>query len=407
MPFQSRYSVVSPAFCYTTSTVSTSSAPTPSSPRRVVFLHTTAGGGHTSAAKAIIEALHAKYGDGVSCEMIDVLKDYAPKPLDMAPEAYNQMMKAPQLYRQVYELGDGHRRSRLITRSITMYTRRQADRMLDNHRADVIVSTYHFGNAPTLDALERRGNPIPFINVITDMVTIPPVWFDARADLTIVPTEPAFHQAVIAGMPQAGLRRIGLPVSPQFMPGTDKRALRQKLGWPIDRPVVLLMAGGTGVGPLASVGEAIATAGLPIRLVIVTGKNKRLAARITQEPWAKDLLVYSFVNNMPEFMQAADILVTKAGPGSITESLNVNLPMILFSRVPGQEEGNAEYVTHSGAGYWAPKKKELVATLRYLLSDKTALKRAQLAAKRLSNPKAATMIADVIMKTANKPRPKR
>lgn len=369
-------------------------------PIRVVFLHTVAGGGHTSAARAIIEALHLRYGDRVECEMIDALKDYAPRPFNLAPEAYGQIIKTPQLYKQVYELSDGKRRSQILNQNIGRVMRRYANQMLDNHPADVIVSTYHFSNSPVLDALARRDHPIPFVNVVTDLVTIPSIWFDRRADAIVVPTEPALHQAIISGMPRERVHKIGLPVSPRFVATKDKEALRRQFGWPVKRPIVLLMAGGAGVGPLGKLAEAIVSAGLNATPVVITGKNKRLAARLRQEEWASSAMIYDFVDTIPEFMQAADILVTKAGPGTIAEALNTHLPMILYSQIPGQEEGNVEYVTNTGAGYWAPKTKEFVATLRYLLTDPEALEQAGAAAARLSTPKATDTIAQLIMQTA-------
>ncbi len=84
-----------------------------------------------------------------------------------------------------------------------------------------------------LDGLERAGNPTPLVTVVTDLVTIPPIWFDSRATLTVVPTEPALHQAILAGIPVNRLQRIGLPVSRTFVPASDKESLRRKLGWPV------------------------------------------------------------------------------------------------------------------------------------------------------------------------------
>lgn len=349
--------------------------------------------------KAIIEAIEDRYGDQVEIDLVDALKEYAPKPLDLAPEAYSTMIKAPQLYKQFfYGLGDGRRRSRVVMQAITLYSRRGVAALLGEHPADMIISTYHFASSPVLDALTRsNGKHIPVITVVTDLVTLPPVWFDERADLTILPTEPAYHQGIIAGMKPERLRRIGLPVSPRFVPVADKAAVRKKLGWPTNKMVVLLMAGGAGVGPLGSLAEAIISSGLEILPVIITGKNHRLSQRLRKQSWANEAVIYDFVDDMPAFMQAADVLITKAGPGTITEALNVNLPMILYSRIPGQEEGNVEYVTYTGAGYWAPKKTELIATLRYLASDPDGLKQAAQACKALARPGAADSIAKVVM----------
>lgn len=387
--------------------MSSSISPLANRPLRILCLHTGAGGGHTSAIKAIIEALEDRYGDQVEVDIVDALKDYAPKPLDLAPESYSQMIKTPQLYRQFYEIGNGRRRSRLVMQGITLYTRRAVDTLLDEHPADIIVSTYHFASSPVMDALARRHQKTPVITVVTDLVTIPPVWFDSRADVTVVPTEPAYHQALIAGLPPAKLRRIGLPVSPRFVVTSDKAAARKRLGWPVGNKVVLLMAGGAGVGPLGNLAEAIIAAGIAVTPVIVTGKNRRLAERLRKQPWANQARIYDFVEDMPGFMQAADVLITKAGPGTITEGLNMHLPMIFYSRIPGQEEGNVEYASHTGAGYWAPKQADLVATLRYLIEDEDALRRAGVAAKHLATPKAADTIAQLVVATAEQHVPKR
>ena len=367
-------------------------------------MHTGTGGGHTSAAKAVIEVLEAKYSDKVECELVDAVKEYAPKPLDMTPEAYSQMLKAPHLYRQLYEMGDGKRRSQLVNRSIALATRRNAKQLLNNHTADVVVSTYHLLNAAVANELARRGHPSPLISIVTDLVSVPPVWFHPKVDWTVVPTESAYHQALKAGMPQERVQRLGLPVSPRFKPATDKAAVRKQLGWPTGRKIVLVMAGGAGVGPLSSLGKAIVEDGLAITPVLITGKNRRLAANLRKEGWSKHALIYDYVDDMHAFMQAADIIITKAGSLTISEALNANLPIIIYHRVPGQEEGNVEYVSYTGAGYWAPNKGDMITTLRYLITDPTAIPRATAAAKHLSYPKAAEDIAKLIVRESNQVR---
>jgi len=108
------------------------------------------------------------------------------------------------------------------------------------------------------------------------------------------------------------------------------------------------------MGPLERNAEAIAESGLPAALVVVAGRNLKLKQRLEARSWPIPTFIYGFVRNMPDLMSAADILVTKAGPGTITEALNAGLPIILYSRLPGQEEGNVTYVTAEGAGIWAP-----------------------------------------------------
>ncbi len=70
---------------------------------------------------------------------------------------------------------------------------------------------------------------------------------------------------------------------------------------------------------------------------------------------------------MPDFMQASDVLVTKAGPGTISKSFIAGLPIIMYSRMPGQEDGNVTYVVDEGAGVWAPTPEEVVDALHQLV----------------------------------------
>jgi 1,2-diacylglycerol 3-beta-galactosyltransferase len=99
---------------------------------------------------------------------------------------------------------------------------------------------------------------------------------------------------------------------------------------------------------------------------------------------------------MPDFMRAADILVTKAGPGTISEALNAGLPMILYSRLPGQEDGNVNYVVSEGAGVWAPTPEQIVASLRLWINHPIERSQAAAACRRLARPQAARRIAQIL-----------
>ena len=105
---------------------------------------------------------------------------------------------------------------------------------------------------------------------------------------------------------------------------------------------------------LEKTAHAINEARLDAALVIITGRNRDLKYRLEQYDWNMPVSIYGFVRNMPDFMQASNVLVTKAGPGTISEACISGLPIILYSKVPGQEDGNVDYVVNEGAGVWAP-----------------------------------------------------
>jgi 1,2-diacylglycerol 3-beta-galactosyltransferase len=96
-------------------------------------------------------------------------------------------------------------------------------------------------------------------------------------------------------------------------------------------------------------------------------------------------------------MKAADILVSKAGPGTITEAFNAGLPIILYSRLPGQESGNVAFVVSEGAGVWAPSPDRIIAALRDWNENPSNLAKAAHNARRLANPHAAHQIAQILV----------
>jgi len=365
----------------------------------ILFLFSDTGGGHRSAAEAIIEAIHLDYGDGINIAMVDILKDYAPRPLNRLPDLYPSMVHFPQFWGFGYRLSDGRHRGRMLMASAWPYVRKSIRSLVATNPCDLIVSLHALATTPVLRAL---GTPRPpFVTVVTDLVSTHAFWYHPQTDLCLVPTDNARQRALRYGLNPESVVVTGLPVANRFyQPAADKRTLKERYGWPLDRAIVLLIGGGEGMGPIEKTATAIAEANLPISLVIIAGRNKDLKNRLQSRSWPIPTYIYGFVHAMPDFMQAADFLVTKAGPGTISEALNAGLPMILYSRLPGQESGNITYITSEGAGVWAPHVNEIVTAIRYWIEHPTDLEQARRNCQRLARPQAAHQIARLLAEKA-------
>jgi 1,2-diacylglycerol 3-beta-galactosyltransferase len=361
----------------------------------ILFYFSDTGGGHRSAAEAIIEALRLEYGDTFTTEMVDFFKDYAPPPFQKMPDLYPELVKAPRLWQASFYATDGRARARVITSSLWPVARNAARRLVRDHPADLIVTVHPIANTFALRAL--GSNRPPFYTVVTDMVTTHALWFDTRSDHIFVPTEMARERALAYHMPAEKLEVVGLPVADRYCrPAGDKRALRKELGWPLDKPIVLLVGGGEGMGPLAKTVHAIDESGLDLGLVVVCGRNEKLRANLESQAWENPAFIYGFTHEMADFMRAADFIVTKAGPGTIAEALNANLPIILYSKVPGQEDGNVTFVVESGAGVWAPKPQLVVRALTRWISRPQERQKVIEYARRAARPDSARRIARVL-----------
>lgn len=362
----------------------------------VLFLFSDTGGGHRSAAEAVIEALELEFPDIFTTEMVDFFKEYAPIPFNKIPELYPKMVKAPRLWQAGFYATDGRAQARVITGAFWPYARRAAKKLLAAHPSDIIVTTHLAATSAGLWALGKNRTR-RFISVITDPVTTHALWFDKRADLILVPTEMARERALAYQMPPEKVYVVGQPVAERYCaPVGNKHVLRKKLGWPQDKMLVLLIGGGEGMGPIAHTADAINASGLDLGLVIVAGRNERLKAKLESRDWKIPARVYGFTRDLPDFMRAADVLVTKAGPGTIAEALIAGLPIILNSRVPGQEDGNVTYVEKEQVGVWAPRTDRVVRALKNWLENPKEREHFAKNCIRAARPQSARLIARFI-----------
>src|SRR5262249_19544690 len=308
-------------------------------------------------------------------------------------------------YEAAYRLTDSPRRAKAFAVASYPLVRRRLCHLLLEHPADVVVSVHPLVNHVVTWAMRRLRLRSPYVTVVTDLLTANAFWFYPHVTQLVVPTEGARELGISHGVPSSRISVRGLPVSRQFTEGRerlDKQAIRAKLGLQEDARVVLLVGGGDGMGPVEETARAIDAAvrntDAASQLVVVAGRNTLLRERLLNAPWCIPVRIEGFVRNMPEWMAAADVLLTKAGPGTITEGLLSGLPMILFGKVPGQEDGNVDYVVQGGAGAWEPIPERAAARLRtWLTTGGSRLSAMAARAVRLADPRAASRIASDIL----------
>lgn len=368
----------------------------------ILFLFSDTGGGHRAAAEAIIEAIELEFHGRVTTEMVDIFRQYAPPPINLAPRIYPRLSRMPRVWKMSYTMSDGRRRARFAYTMLWPYMHDSIHRLLKKHPCSLVVSVHQLINSWVAEAAQENG--IPFVTVVTDLVSTHAAWYSPKADMVIVPTAAAFKRGLSLRMPSTTMKVVGQPVADRFnRPAVNKIVLRERLGWRVDVPVAVLVGGGEGMGPLADTAFAIDAAGLPMQLVIVAGRNQALRRQLETHTWQIPVKIYGFVTEMPDFMRAADFLVSKAGPGTISEAFISGLPVILYSKMPGQEDGNVDFVVDGGAGVWAPEPDLAVKTLRRWLEDPKARQTAMMNALKLARPEASRRIARLLVEKAGMP----
>jgi processive 1,2-diacylglycerol beta-glucosyltransferase len=192
----------------------------------------------------------------------------------------------------------------------------------------------------------------------------------------------------------------GIPIHPKFSEEKDRKELLTKYGLNNQSPILLISAGSFGVTPL---GEVIADFGAikdEFQVVVVCGNNAILKKdlEIKQKSELRLKRVFSFVDFMDELMALSDLLITKPGGITVSESIAMGVPMIFIEPIPGQEEANADYLIEQGAGIKARSLPGLLYKLSQIIKDPGKLAGMSRRAKAISRPHAAKTIMEEAMK---------
>ena len=323
--------------------------------KRAMFLISDTGGGHRSAANAITAALDEITTPFAFEHRVEDVAAHCSFPLTQLGLGYSMALRyAPPVYGALYYATNGRRRYKALIRFCEPLYRERLRDLFISYRPDAIVSVHPLLNHAALRArADAEMQHVPIVTVVTDLGKVHESWLVADADAVVVPAREVFQRALSRGVPPARLRLLGHPIHPKFddVTGTPGQ-LRAALGLPAEGLVVMLMAGGEGGGKLLSTSLALARARLPVHLVVVCGRNEHLQQKLAEMSAAlpTPMQVLGFTDKIPEYFRAVDLLVTKAGPGTLAEANAAQLPVIVYDYVPGQERGNLDFVRHNGLG---------------------------------------------------------
>lgn len=359
----------------------------------LLFLIADTGGGHRAAAVAVGEALHRAYPGQFAPLLCDPLGGPGSARLPRTVTGcYGPLIRrAPRLYGAIYHASDSDRAMRLLWSTVFAPTERLVATAVRHYRPAAIVSFHALLSRPAVRAADGQ----PVLTVVTDLITPHAGFRYGMVDRIVVPSLPVEKQC-----PADRLFRAGVPVGAGFWAGArPKELLRRRLSLPVDRFTVLLTGGAEGAARIDRQAHALLRRFDDITVVAICGRNQRLRRALVP---SDRLVVLGFVPNMADWMGAADVVVTKAGPQTIAEATACGTPLLIGSHVPGQENGNTEYCVTSGAGRVAATPQQLVREIERLRADPPALARMRDAAVALGRPRAAFDIADLIAELVRK-----
>lgn len=366
--------------------------------QRILVLSASVGAGHLRAAEAVTLALR-QLAPEATVANVDVL-DYTNAAFrKLYARAYLDLVnQAPYLLGYFYDLMDQptsaeHKRDRLRV-LVERLNLRAFLRFLMAEPWDIVVNT-HFLPAEMIAALRKREELMtPQLTVTTDFETHR-LWVNQPCDHYFTATEEGAINLQHWGVPAGDITVSGIPIHPAFSQPKDRCECLASQGLEGKRPVVLQLAGGFGVGPVEQLFASLLAIDVPLELVVVAGRNEELKARLEKvvAPAQHRVKVLGFTTQMDELMAVADLVVSKPGGLTTSETLARGAAMVVVNPIPGQESRNSDYLLENGAAVKINNLATLPYKLTQLLRNPQRLAGLKANARGLGKPQAAFTVA--------------
>ena len=371
---------------------------------RVLLLSATSGAGHVRAAQALEKALLAR-GD-CEVEHIDALQHVSRLFQRAYDKAYISMVRrAPELMGVLYERTDQpwlHQRRRL---ALDRLNTGPMIRLLKRVQPDLCVATHFLPAEIIAWLIAKRKLRARNAIVVTDY-DVHAMWLCRTVDRYYVAIEEAAEYLARIGVPREKLRVTGIPIDPLFAVPMNRSDARKQLGLDPNATIILISAGGYGIGPVEQLVKDLLALQRPWEIVAVAGKSEKTRKHLEElakqagklSSGASRLCPVGFTTEMDKYMAAADLMVGKAGGLTTSEALARGLPMALIEPIPGQEGRNADHLLEAGAAIRCNNLPAAAWKIAALLDDSAKFATMREAAKNLGRPSAAAAIAEDAMR---------
>jgi len=366
---------------------------------RILVLYAGVGGGHESAARAICAAI-GEVDPQASAECLDVLKLAVPLFANAYCNGYTTLLqKAPRLAGYLYEVLDdtSSDRSTFVDQlrfHVQVLGLNKLVSILTQKPWDLVIHT-HFLPLEITAGLRRQGKiDIPHVTIVTDLF-VHRLWIHQPCDHFFVATQAAAEHLLDCGISSGDLTVSGIPIHPKFSRHPTKEEYQKANGVDGTRPVVLELGGGLGMGQMQEAFLFLLKIERPLDILVVTGANRSLKDALDRMEKGKRhrVQVLGMTSRMHELMSIADLVVSKPGGLTVSESLSCGLPICIVSAFPGQESYNSDYLLENGAAVKINKIESLTSKVSGLLDNPVRLRELRRNAIRLSKPLAAFAIA--------------
>ena len=372
--------------------------------KKILIFYASFGGGHLSAAKSIEKYLLKNYKE-IDVELIDCMK-YVNKAFEkISTTAYKEMAKKmPWAWGKIYSSSQKGPLAHISSKANSFMAIKLL-KLLREKQPDVVVSTHPFGSQMCSYLKRKKKVDFKIATIMTDFKSHDQWLVGADyTDYFFVSNTNMQKELKEKNIDENKVIVTGIPVREEFLiPHNDEQTLND-LKFSKDKKVVLFFGGGEfGLGKemTLNVLECLLSKCKNTQIIAISGKNETMKLKfenlVKKYSREQDVRIFEFTDKVAEYMSIANLVVTKPGGLTSSESLVSHLPMVLINPIPGQEEENAEFLESKKVAKWIKKDDDINFILNILVNDETILNNMRENTYLIAKPNATENICKIIM----------
>ena len=371
--------------------------------KKIIIFYASYGGGHLSAAKSIEKYLNDNYDD-IETELIDCMK-YVNKTIEkVSTAAYREMAKKmPWAWGKIY---NDSKKGPLahISSKANSFMAIKLLRLLKEKQPDVIVSTHPFGSQ-MCSYLKRKGKiTAKIVTVMTDFKSHDQWLVGADfTDFFFVSNQDMQKELISKNIDENKVIVTGIPVGDRFLIEHNKKQILDDLGFSENKKTILFFGGGAfglGKDTTLEILSCLVTKFSDTQIIAISGKNESMKAKfekiVANSNRQDNVKILEFTDKVSEFMSISNLVITKPGGLTVSESLVLHVPMLIINPIPGQEEENAEFLEEQHVAKWLKKEDDINFVLNILLNDHTVLNKMKENTYLIAKPDATKNICKIV-----------
>jgi processive 1,2-diacylglycerol beta-glucosyltransferase len=367
-------------------------------PKRIILMYISEVSGHRCATLAIEKAIKQLQPE-TQILNINAFNYTNPISEKVINRIYMEVIKrTPKVWDYLYDNPRVVRSLENIKRYIHKSNSPKLKKLFDSFKPDLVVCTQAFPCGMVADFKKDYRDSLPLFAVLTDYIPHS-YWVYDEVDYYITPSEDVSVRLEKKGVKPSKIKPYGIPFDLKFNQKLEDADIFTRLRLDPQKPVVLIMGGGQGLGPIKTIVKSLEKSRLDLQELIVTGTNKKLFRSLKRKikHYKKEIHLFGFVHNIHELMHIAKVIISKPGGVTTAEVLSMGLPMVIVKPIPGQEVNNTNFLTQKHAAVEVDDPKEVYSVIDDLLTNRAKLERLKAAGLKIAKPDASLDIAKLIL----------